>query len=192
MDERIGAGVLFKRRADRLTFVVDGRIMPLNFNDFNFMNTEIHYLTKDKYDELTKELEQLRSVGRKDVAEELEYSKQLGDLSENAEYHQAREKQALLEERIARLDTLLKGASIVNSHQKTDSVNVGSMVEIQREGKSETVSYTIVGSEESDMAHNKLSVTSPIGSALKGKAKGETFTVKTPAGQVKYKVVSIQ
>ena len=155
------------------------------------MNTETNYLTKDKYEELTKELEQLRSVGRKEVAEELEYSKQLGDLSENAEYHQARERQALLEERIARLDTLLKGASIVNTHH-SDCANVGSVVEIQREGKSETVTYTIVGSEESDMLHNKLSVTSPIGSTMKGKKKGETFTVKTPAGQVKYKIISIQ
>ncbi len=154
------------------------------------MNTENHYLTKDKYDELSKELEQLRSVGRKDVAEELEYSKQLGDLSENAEYHQAREKQALLEERIARLDNLLKGASIVSTHH-TDVANVGSVVELQREGKKETVTYTIVGSEESDMAHMKLSVTSPIGSALKGKKKGESFTVQTPAGQVKYKIISI-
>src|SRR3954462_11200351 len=103
-----------------------------------------HYLTKDKFDELKKELEQLRTSGRKEVAEELEYSKQLGDLSENAEYQQAREKQALLEDRITKLDALLKAASIVEAHH-TEVVNVGSIVELQKEGKKDIVKYTIVG-----------------------------------------------
>src|SRR4051812_4860420 len=106
-----------------------------------------HYLTKDKFDELKKELEQLRSSGRKEVAEELEYSKQLGDLSENAEYHQARERQAILEDRISKLDVLLKAAQIVDTHH-TEVVNVGSIVTLQKEGKTEKVTYTIVGSEE--------------------------------------------
>lgn len=150
-----------------------------------------HYLTKDKFDELKKELEQLRSVGRKEVAEELEYSKQLGDLSENAEYHQARERQALLEDRIGKLDSLLKSASIVDAHH-SEAVNVGSVVEIQKEGKHEPVTYTIVGSEEADMAQKKLSIASPLGQALKGKKKGETFLLKTPIGNVKYKVVNIK
>ena len=155
------------------------------------MNLETHYLTKDKYDELVKELEQLRSIGRKEVAEELEYAKQLGDLSENAVYLHAREKQALLEERIARLDTLIKNASIIKTDHSSSVANVGSVVEIQKEGKSETISYTLVGSEESDTANKKISITSPIGEALKGKKKGETFTVKTPAGIIKYKIIKI-
>lgn len=154
------------------------------------MNTDKHYLTKDKYEELKKELEQLRTSGRKEVAEELEYAKQLGDLSENAEYHSARERQALLEDRIGRLDALLKDASIVNAHH-SEVVNVGSTVELQKEGKKETVTYTMVGSEEADMAHKKLSITSPIGTAMKGKKKGESFTVQTPVGPTKYKIVSI-
>src|SRR3954468_18963338 len=100
------------------------------------------YLTKAKYEELRKELDHLRTVRRKEVAEELEYSKQLGDLSENAEYHHAREEQAILEDRINKLDVLLKSAAIVDAHH-TESVNVGSTVEILREGKKETVKYTI-------------------------------------------------
>ncbi len=147
------------------------------------------YLTKVKFEELKKELDQLRSTGRREVAEELEYSKQLGDLSENAEYHQARERQALLEDRINKLDTLLKSALIVNSHD-VDAVNVGSIVELKKEGK-ETMKYTIVGSEEADMTQNKLSIASPLGQALKGKKKGETFSLKTPKGPVSYKIVGI-
>lgn len=154
------------------------------------MNTEKHYLTKEKFQELTKELEQLRTVGRREVAEELEYSKQLGDLSENAEYHSAREKQALLEDRIAKLDALLKAVQIVDAHH-TEAVNVGSVVELQKEGKSGTVKYTIVGSEEADLSKNKLSIASPLGTALKGKKKGESFVFQTPAGKVNYKVVGI-
>ncbi|MDQ3076831.1 MAG: transcription elongation factor GreA [bacterium] len=155
------------------------------------MNIETkEYLTKDKYEELKKKIEKLRTVGRKEVAEELEYAKQLGDLSENAEYHSAREKQAMLEDEIGRLDNLLKSAVIVDSHT-TESVTVGSIVEIQKEGKTDIVQYTIVGSEEANMALKKLSNTSPLGQALRGKKKGETFSLQTPGGTVKYKVLSI-
>jgi transcription elongation factor GreA len=155
------------------------------------MNTESkEYLTQDKYNELKKKIEHLRTTGRKEVAEELEYAKQLGDLSENAEYHSAREKQAMLEDEIGRLDNLLKSASIVDSHT-TEAVTIGSIVELQKEGKGESVKYTIVGSEEADMTKKKLSNTSPLGQALRGKKKGETFSLTTPGGVVKYKVVSI-
>ncbi|MBX4198211.1 transcription elongation factor GreA [Candidatus Parcubacteria bacterium] len=150
-----------------------------------------HYLTKDKYDELKKELSELRTTGRRGVAEELEYSKQLGDLSENAEYHQARERQALLEDRISKLDALLKAAQIVDVHH-SEAVNVGSIVELQKEGKNEKVKYTIVGSEEADMTLKKLSISSPLGQALRGKKKGEAFNLKTPSGVMKYKVVNLE
>lgn len=155
------------------------------------MNTEKHYLTQDKHDALKRELEQLRSEGRREIAENLEYAKQLGDLSENAEYHQAREQQAILEEKIARLDALLKSAVIVNGHESTDVVGVGSKVEIRKEGKKESDHYAIVGTEEADMAEKKLSITSPLGAAMKGKKKGESFSVKTPAGMAKYTLVKV-
>ncbi len=159
--------------------------------NFKIMKTENNqYLTKDKFEELTKELEQLRTIGRREVAEELEYSKQLGDLSENAEYHAARERQALLEDRIGKLDTLLKAATIVDSHH-TDVVTIGSVVEIQKEGQPAVI-YTIVGSEEADMASKKLSITSPLGTALKGKKKSESFAFQTPKGKVTYKVINIK
>jgi transcription elongation factor GreA len=154
------------------------------------MNTEKHYLTKDKHEELTKELSDLRTTGRKEVAEELEYAKQLGDLSENAEYHSAREKQALLEDRISKLDALLKDAEIVDAHH-SEVVSVGSTVELQKEGKKETVTYTMVGTEEANIEQKKLSIESPIGRAAKGKKKGDTVTVETKTGVIKYKIVKI-
>jgi transcription elongation factor GreA len=154
------------------------------------MKQDKEYLTKAKYEELVKELDHLRTTRRKEVAEELEYSKQLGDLSENAEYHQAREEQALLEDRISKLDSLLKSAAIIDTHH-SDAVNVGSTVEILREGKKESVTYTIVGTEEADMANKKLSALSPLGSAMRGKKKGESFSVKTPVGKVSYTIVHI-
>jgi transcription elongation factor GreA len=154
------------------------------------MNHEKEYLTKDKYEELKKELEYLRMVRRKEVAEDLEYAKQLGDLSENAEYHQAREEQAVLEDRIGKLDTLLKSATIVDRHT-TDAVAIGSTVEIQKEGKKDTLKYTIVGSEEADMAKNKISAISPLGAAMMGKKKSELFSFKTPTGSASYKIISI-
>lgn len=154
------------------------------------MKQEKEYLTKDRYEELRKELDELRTVRRKEVAENLEYSKQLGDLSENAEYHQAREEQAILEDRIAKLDGLLKSASVIDIHT-TETANVGTTVEIRKEGKSESAKYTIVGSEEADMQKNKLSVSSPLGAALKGKKKGDTVSVSTPGGKVNYKIIDI-
>src|ERR1700722_16474651 len=98
------------------------------------MNQEKQYLTKAKYEELSKELEHLRTVKRKEVAENLEYAKQLGDLSENAEYHEARDQQAVVEDRIAKLDVLLKSAIVADAHH-TEAVTGGSVVELQREGK---------------------------------------------------------
>ncbi len=151
------------------------------------------YLTQEKRDELVKELEHLRNTKRKEVAEELEYSKQLGDLSENAEYHQAREEQAMLEDRIGKLESLLKGAAIIggDTNVRRGIVSVGSTVELHREGKKDSVSYTIVGSEEANTAAGKISSSSPIGSAMLGKKKGDSVTVKTPGGDAVYSIVKI-
>lgn len=154
------------------------------------MEQEKQYLTKEKYKELEKELENLRTVSRKEVAEDLEYAKQLGDLSENAEYHEARDRQAFIEDRISKIDSLLKHAAIVDSH-KSEMVTVGATVELQKDGKKETIKYTIVGSEETDSATRKISLGSPIGSALKGKKKGDLIVVETPIGKVKYHIISI-
>lgn len=150
---------------------------------------EHEYLTQEKFDEFTKELHELKSVKRKEIAESLEYAKSLGDLSENAEYHDARDEQATVEDRIAKLESLLKTAVIISgTHGGT--VSVGSVVTVEKDGKK--VAYTIVGSEESDVATNKISIKSPFGQAVFGKKKGEEFTFEAPAGKLSYKVIEVK
>ncbi len=153
------------------------------------MKDEHEYLTQAKYDEFKKELEELKTVRRKEVAENLEYAKALGDLSENAEYHEARDTQASVEDRISRLEMIIKTAAIVSSHS-TDIVSIGSVVTVKKGSIEQT--FTIVGSEEADMNQGKISVRSPLGSAALGKKKGESFSFTTPSGTMEYKIVSIK
>ena len=148
------------------------------------------YLTQEKYDEFKKELAELKGTRRKEVAENLEYAKALGDLSENAEYHEARDMQATIEDRISRLEDLLKNAVIVSAHDMTGMVNVGSVVTVEKEGKKFT--YTIVGSEEADASSGKISIRSPFGQAIVGKKKGETFSFKDRNGETEYKLTDVK
>ncbi len=147
------------------------------------------YLTQAKYDEFKKELVELKGKKRKEIATNLEYAKALGDLAENAEYHEARDAQAAVEDRIARLEDLLKNAKIV-SDIHTDTVNVGSTVTVKKDDKQFV--YSIVGSEEADAGQNKISMKSPFGQAILGKKKGDTFSYKAPSGEIMYKIVEVK
>lgn len=149
------------------------------------------YLTKEKYDEFVKELDHLKRVRRKEVAEALEYAKSLGDLSENAEYHEARDTQAVIEDRISHLESILKTAKLISSHD-TSTVTVGSIVSIKKAESKEEKVYTIVGGEESNISLGKISVKSPLGESIIGKKAGESFSFKTPTGLSTYKVISIK
>lgn len=149
------------------------------------------YLTKEKFEELKKELESLKTVKRKEVAEALEYSKSLGDFSENQEYQEARDSQAILEDRISRLENILKSAKII-SIQNANVVSVGSIVTVEKEGTKTRKSYTMVGSEEADASLGKISVRSPLGMSAMGKSKGETFSFDTPSGMMSYKIIDIK
>lgn len=155
------------------------------------MSDEKTYLTKEKFDDLVKELEVLKTVRRKEIAENLEYARSLGDLSENAEYQEARELQAATEERIRKIESAVKNASIV-SPKKSDVVSFGSQVVIQKEGESEKHIYQIVGSEEANMLERKISHLSPLGEAMMDKKKGDSFTFTTPNGKMKYKVLDVK
>jgi transcription elongation factor GreA len=150
------------------------------------------YLTQEKYDEIKKELAELKGSKRKEVAESLEYAKQLGDLSENAEYHEARDMQATIEDRISKLEDLLKNAVIVSEQNTpvTGTVNIGSVVTVEREGKSFV--YTIVGSEEASVTSGKISIKSPFGQAILGKKSGESFSFKAPNGELEYKIKEVK
>jgi transcription elongation factor GreA len=154
------------------------------------MEEKREYLTKQKYDELVIELKDLKNVKRKEVAEALDYARGLGDLSENAEYHEARSQQASVEERISKLDSILKNATIVED-KHGEHVIIGSTVTVEKkDGKKRT--FMIVGSAESDIAADKISNRSPIGHAVLGKKKGETFSFNSPSGTMTYKVVDVK
>jgi transcription elongation factor GreA len=155
------------------------------------MNDQQAYLTSEKFAELKKELEHLKTVRRKEVAESLEYARSLGDLSENAEYQEARDMQAAIEERISHLEQVIKEAKIV-SHDKSDVVGLGSEVCIQKAGEKGNICYTIVGSEEANIHDKKLSYLSPLGEALMGKGKGDEIDFETPNGKQKYKLLKVE
>lgn len=148
------------------------------------------YITKENKAALEAELKELSGPKRKEIVAAIEYAKSLGDLSENAEYHNAREEQGKLEERIATIEHVLKHAEVIN-HKTTDVVSVGSSVVIQKEGETNTRTFIIVGSEETDMLSGKISYKSPIGVALLGKKKGDLIAVHTPKGDISYKILSL-
>jgi transcription elongation factor GreA len=148
-------------------------------------------VSQEKFDEMTKELEHLKTVRRTEIAKNLEYARSLGDLSENAEYQEARELQAATEERIRKLEDLVKHAHIQTDNKKKDVVSFGTKVSIKKHDTKDAHEYTIVGSEEADMREHKLSHVSPLGAALMGKKKGETFTFETPNGKQTYTVEKV-
>ena len=147
-------------------------------------------VSQEKFDEMVKELDYLKTVRRTEIAKNLEYARSLGDLSENAEYQEARDLQAATEERIRRLEDLVKRAHILTDGKKKDSVSFGSLVVIKKDG-GEKHEYTIVGSEEADMRAHKLSHVSPLGAALMGKKKGDVFTFETPNGKQTYTIEKV-
>jgi transcription elongation factor GreA len=156
------------------------------------MSDQQSFLTAEKFTELKQELDHLKTVRRKEVAESLEYARSLGDLSENAEYQEARDMQAAIEERIAHLEKVIKEAKIVAHDKKGDIVVLGSTVTIVKEKEKDNRVYTIVGSEEANIHEHKLSYLSPLGEALMGKSKGDEFVFETPAGKMKYKVLKVE
>ena len=157
------------------------------------MKEEREYLTKEKFEQLSNELKDLKTVKRKEVAESLDYARGLGDLSENAEYHEARELQANIEDRIVKLESMLKNATIMSGEPAHgEHVRIGTGVTVEKQGEKGHKKYKIVGSEETDMATGKLSNRSPLGAAILGKKVGESFSFNSPAGTMTYKIVGIE
>lgn len=155
------------------------------------MSDEKEYLSQEKFEELTKELDYLKSVRRKEIAEQLEFAKGLGDLSENAEYHEARQNQAEAEERVSKLEFMIKNA-VITEKQKGGVVTIGSTVVILRQGEKDERRYQIVGSEETNTKENKISNKSPLGEALMGKKNGDKVSCETPKGIALCTVVNVE
>jgi len=158
------------------------------------MNQQGNYITEEKRKSLKSELADLKGPKRREILEALEYAKSLGDLSENAEYHQIREDQGKLEERILKIEEILQSSQIARGGGG-DVIEIGSSVVVQKEGskgqKQEEKTYTIVGKEESNMTQGKISHKSPFGEAIFGKKKGDSFSFKTPGGLVNYKIIKV-
>ena len=148
------------------------------------------YISAEGLEKLKQELAELKTTVRKAIAERIESAKQLGDLSENAEYQEAKDAQSQNEARIAELEEILRDAVIISKDHRTDIVDIGSTVSVSNhEGD---VTYTIVGSEEADPKAGKISNESPLGRAFLGKKRGEQVEVKAPSGVQVYTIQDIK
>ena len=148
-------------------------------------------LTPAKFAELQEELKQLVGVERPAIAERIKHARELGDLSENFEYHDAKRQQGLLESRIRNLQGILDKGHVAEYTSGGDIVTFGSAVTVFDEEMDETETYTIVGAVEADPSANRVSNTSPLGKALLEHAVGDVVQVETPGGIVTYKITEI-
>lgn len=149
-------------------------------------------LTDAGLKKLVNELEELKTVKRKEVADKIKVALSFGDLSENSEYDEAKNEQAMVEARIAQVEAMLKNARVLDEKElSTDTVSVGSKVTVLDVEFDEEEEYYIVGSTESDPTENKISDESPIGKALVGHKVGETVEAQAPMGIIKFKIISI-
>jgi transcription elongation factor GreA len=149
-------------------------------------------LTSEGLRKLEDELELLKSVKRREVAEKIKLAIGYGDLSENSEYEDAKNEQAFIEGRIITLEKMLRHARVIHeSDVTTDVVSIGTTVKLRDLEFDEDVSYTIVGSAEADPANNKISNESPVGRALLGQSIGSTVDVAVPAGMIQFKILDI-
>lgn len=149
-------------------------------------------LTEDGLEKLEKELELLKTVRRKEIAEKIKTALSFGDLSENSEYDEAKNEQAIVEAKITQLEQMLKEVEVVDTDElSTDHIGVGTKVRIFDMDMDAEEEYQIVGSAEADPMENKISDESPLGKALIGGKVGEEFNIEVPAGFIKLKVLEI-
>ena len=150
-------------------------------------------MTYEGLKKLEDELEELKTVRRKEVAEKIKEARGQGDLSENAEYDAAKEEQGEIESRIVQLENLLRNAEVIDEEQlKKDVVSLGSKVKVLDVEFDEEMEYTIVGSTEADPMNGRISNESPLGIALLGQKKGASVMADTPDGEVEFRILDIQ
>lgn len=150
-------------------------------------------LTQDGLKKLEDELQELKVVRRKDVAEKIKEARGQGDLSENAEYDAAKEEQAEIEARIVVIENMLRNAEIIDEDELNSGiVALGNKIKLYDEEFEEEIEYTLVGSAEADPDNGRISNESPVGRALIGHEIGDTISVETPGGMVQFKILDIQ
>lgn len=158
--------------------------------DLNYIFMSDQIISKEGYEKIKKELEYLTNVKRREIADRIQRAKDQGDLSENAEYSEAKDEQAFNEGRIAELSVMFKNLTVVEENGKSDIIGMGSKVTVAT--ASEKKDYSIVSFNEADPLSGKISNESPLGRALIGKKKGEIVTVATPKGEMKYKILKVE
>jgi transcription elongation factor GreA len=152
----------------------------------------ITYLTPDGYAKLREKLDYLLKVRRKEIAKMLEHARSFGDLSENAEYDAAKDEQRMNEIQISELATKLSSARVIgNGEIASDKVYIGATVKLLDLRSNEGLEYTLVSEDEADFSCNKISVTSPVGKGLLGKAENEIVEIEVPSGILNYKIIQI-
>ena len=152
--------------------------------------TQPNYLTAEGEEKLQAELKELKGPRREELAERLRSAIQMGDLSENADYHKAKEDQGFLEGRIQEIEAILRNSVIIEK-TNSDSVSIGSHVTIQEEGF-DPETYHIVGPTEADPRQGRISHESPIGVALLNKKVGQVAEAETPGGKIKFKIIKVE
>ena len=157
------------------------------------MNDKEIVLTKEGLEKMERELDDLKSVHRREVNDRIRQAKEFGDLSENAEYEDAKQEQAFIEGRIMKLESMIRNARLIDeSEYAADEVHLGATVKVKDVKSSSSHEFWIVGSAEADPVNQRISNESPLGRALIGHKKGETVDVATPRGIVKYKIETIR
>ncbi|WP_417807342.1 transcription elongation factor GreA [Thioclava sp.] len=149
-------------------------------------------LTRAGHDSLSQELKKLKSQERPAIIKAIAEARELGDLSENAEYHSAREKQGFIEGRVKEIESLLGRAEVIDPSKFTGSVKFGATVVIVDEDTDEEKTYQIVGEPEADLEQGRLNMKSPLARALIGKDEGDSIDVRTPGGTRSYEILSVK
>ncbi len=150
------------------------------------------YLSRDGYEKLRKELEQLKTTKRREISKAIGEARAHGDLSENAEYTYAKEAQGMNEKRIAELEDKLARAKLIDENEMSkDEILIGAKVKLKDLDSAEELEYLLVAEEEADYSAGKISIASPVGAALLGHKEKETVNIEIPAGTLRYKVIKI-
>lgn len=151
-----------------------------------------NYMTKEGYEKLKAELQELKSKGRSDAAKAIAEAREKGDLSENAEYDAAKDAQGMLEAKISELDKVMADARILDESQlDTSKVTILSTIRLLNKKVNKEISYTLVSKAEANLKEKKISVDSPIGQGLLGKKVGEIASISTPGGQLDFEILEI-
>ncbi len=166
--------------------------MPKKTNNVKQVTEDKIELTPAGLKELEEELRELEEEKLPQVLRRIAVAREMGDLSENSEYHSARDEKTLIETRISQIKDVLSRAKVVHKSRSDKTVGMGNVVKVKRKSDGKVFTFTIAGEFEADPKNGKISIASPVGKALLGKSKGESVKVEIPAGVVEYKILSIK